>query len=484
MPNLSKLLLSAALAGALLLGCGDDDPCDLADITSCGPGSLCKADTEGEPSCVPGCLLDTPSTCEDGQACEEVEAGEPRCFAKVVLRGKITDALEKTGVAAARVAARDEGGIVVGRVAVSGTDGSYELGLPARRKADGSPVSTIYTLRADASAYHSFPGGLRPALPIDLATAAPPQSGAPYVIDTAATSISLIPVESPEALATIHGRVEGAEPAGTLVVAGESSAVADSGGEFVVFNVAAGPITVRGYVARTQLAPVELTVAAGQKVEDVVLAAVADSKLAKITGKVSIVNAPGGVKTSVVLAVEETFIESLEIGQVPRGLRATGVAGDFVIEGVPDGNYVALASLDNDGLVRDPDPNIAGTQIVHFEVRGGAPTVASVAFKVTEALAVRSPGAALPEELEGAPTFVWADDSSEDGYALRVFDALGNVVWEKLDVASPNGGADLSVPYGGAPLEPGMVYQFRAESLKSGKPISRTEELRGVFFIK
>jgi hypothetical protein len=44
MPNLSKLLLSAALAGALLLGCGDDDPCDLADITSCGPGSLCKAD--------------------------------------------------------------------------------------------------------------------------------------------------------------------------------------------------------------------------------------------------------------------------------------------------------------------------------------------------------------------------------------------------------------------------------------------------------
>jgi hypothetical protein len=38
--------------------------------------------------------------------------------------------------------------------------------------------------------------------------------------------------------------------------------------------------------------------------------------------------------------------------------------------GVPDGKYVALAAFENDGLVRDPDTSIGGTQIVHLTVSG------------------------------------------------------------------------------------------------------------------
>jgi hypothetical protein len=76
----------------------------------------------------------------------------------------------------------------------------------------------------------------------------------------------------------------------------------------------------------------------------------------------------------------------------------------------------------------------------------------------------------------------WADDSSEDNYEVVVFDALGNKVWEDLEVPRVTGNAEVTVAYAG-PVTPGMYYQFRATSIKDGVPISRTEDLRGVFVI-
>src|SRR5690606_22704327 len=106
-------------------------------------------------------------------------------------------------------------------------------------------------------------------------------------------------------------------------------------------------------------------------------------------------------------------------------------------------------------------------------------------FKVTQALAVAGPGAETPEETDAMPTLSWADDSSEDGYLLVVFDALGEIVWEE-EVPGVSGSDFVEVPYGGPALKPGMYYQFRATSYREpgGERllISRTEDLRGVFF--
>jgi hypothetical protein len=480
---LSTLLLLVPVL--LAPACGEDDPppCDVNVATSCGPGQLCKADAEGAPVCVPGCLPDNPATCAAGQACEAVEGGEPLCFGAVVVRGKISNALDGAAIGGARIAARDEGGAVVGKVATSAADGSYELPLAATRKADGTPLSTVYTLRADAGGFLSFPGGVRPALPIDLATAAAPQSAtASWFVESAATSVALIPRTDSTGLGTVRGKVVLDRPGGTLVAAGGSTGVADSTGEFAVFNVTAGAVEVRGFTAGVQLTPVTVQLAANAEATGVQLIADTAKPLGRVTGSLSRVNPGDGADTtSVVLVLEETFIESLEIGEVAPGLRATDVSSGYAIEGVPDGSYVALASLENDNLVRDPDTGIGGTELVHLTVTDGVVSVAAVNFKVTGSLAVRGPGAEGPEVLTAAPTFRWADDSSEDHYELRVFDALGNVVWEKLDVASPSGNRDLEIAYGGPALTPGMVYQFRAVSIKDGKPISRTEDLRGVF---
>ena len=62
-----------------------------------------------------------------------------------------------------------------------------------------------------------------------------------------------------------------------------------------------------------------------------------------------------------------------------------------------------------------------------------------------------------------------------------MFDALGQLVW--MTTIPGSSGADPELAYGGPALMSGMTYQFRVTSLKNSVPISRTEDLRGVFFL-
>ncbi|RMG98044.1 MAG: hypothetical protein D6705_07085 [Deltaproteobacteria bacterium] len=150
----------------------------------------------------------------------------------------------------------------------------------------------------------------------------------------------------------------------------------------------------------------------------------------------------------------------------------------------PPGDYVVLAGFENDLLVRDPDPSIAGTQIVHISVDAGATVDLAESFKITGALTMVGPGADGPEAVDPSNVvFSWADDSSEDYYTLAVYDAFGNEVWSVPDVPRVTGSATVDVAYAGPALEPGMYYQWRAESWRDSGPISTTEDLLGVFYV-
>jgi hypothetical protein len=93
-----------------------------------------------------------------------------------------------------------------------------------------------------------------------------------------------------------------------------------------------------------------------------------------------------------------------------------------------------------------------------------------------------TPGSENPEVVEAEPMLQWGDDTSEDLYQIVVFDALGNIVWE-IEQAGNSAGETVELAYGGPALVSGMYYQFRVTSLRLGGtlPISRTEDLRGVF---
>jgi hypothetical protein len=410
--------------------------------------------------CLPGCGKDT----------------EP--LKPVLVRGHVFSSAGAP-IAGARVTALDVNDAPVSGTVTTNSEGVYEL--------DASPArDRSIKLRASASGFEAFPSGIRRSLPVNISGAV--ESGSVLLFSDAATDIVLEPLALPGGLGSLAGNVG---QGGALVVAegpGVGSTISDAGGDYVVFNLPPGSYEVRAYFAGSQFPPAMADVVADQQTKDVNLARSGPAS-GSVSGSVNIVNAPGGSATSVVLVVASTFNEVTLRGEVPFGLRTprTGPAdvnGSFTIDGVPDGTYKVLAAFENDGLVRDPDTNIAGTQIVEVTVAGNATSLPE-SFKITGALGVVSPGAGdAPSEVSGTPTLIWMDDSSEDYYTVEVFDSFGNIVWSDPGVPGVSGSSTVSVVYGGPALEPGRTYQFRALSWRDAtggaSPISSTEDLRGI----
>ena len=474
-------LLAVAIAGLFIAtGCGtrppgvneDDGTCDLAE-----------------------------PTCAEGFVCEVVAGSENGlCATPLIIRGIVVNTADDTPIEGALVQAVDVNGAAVGTSGQTDSEGAYEITVPAIRDENGNPIDSSYTLRAQAAGAQAFPTAIRPALPLDAETATigtvqteGETETTELVIENTLTTIKLIALPGDTSqLGLLSGTIQAELNAGLLVVAeGVGEALigfSDSEGLYTIFNVPAGTYTVHGYAAGVQLDPATTTLEAMETKTGVDLVA-ADRTLNSITGSVQIVNAPGGLLTSVVLAVESTFVETTARGEVPPGLRVGGIDGAFTIENVPDGDYVLLAAFENDDLVRDPDQSISGTQIVHLtapDPEQGNDLTFSDGFKITEALAIIGPGADGPEEITTAtPTLEWADDSSEDGYEVNVFDAFGNQVWS-TELGSVSGSETITLTYAGPRLEIGMFYQFKATSFRERKgprtAISTTEGLRGVFY--
>ncbi|MGB1013797.1 MAG: hypothetical protein ACPG4T_06665 [Nannocystaceae bacterium] len=470
-----------------------------AATTSCGGGAenedpLIKGD---------GCTLrpvEGDRVCGAGLVCDPVASSDGYvCATPVELHGQVIDALSTAPLEGALVTALDETGAPVSDVAVTDLDGNYVLVVAAARTEDGELAGdSIYTLQAFGYDYQPFPYGVRPALPISTTDLVTDDASGTLIIDNPTTTVGLLPLPAGErGGATITGQVGGELPGGTLVVAEDLPGttrygVADLSGSYTIFNVTPGNGVVKGYRRGLELETASVTVAAADLAE-VNLAAVAegDSVTGQVSGQVSIVNAPGDAVTSVVLVPTSVFNDVFELGPVPFGLRdpdpgnAVSVSGAFNFEGVPSGTYKVLAAFENDDLVRDPDVTIGGTTIQEVTLAPGDRVSAEEGFKVTEALEIVSPGAEGPEPVSGTPTFVFADDSSEDFYELQVYDALGTKVWEDLMVPSVSGSKTVEVVYDGPGLTTGMYYQFRASSMRDKQggitPISRTEDLRGVF---
>jgi hypothetical protein len=426
--------------------------------------------------------------CSDGKVCERTTGGgEPLCAPPVVLRGKVFALAGGAGIAGARVVAVDANGAPASTVAVTASGGTYELAIPSERNPDGSLVGGTVTLRADASSYQGFPAGIRQSLPISLGSAS--ATGGKLVVMSALTDVGLIALPG-AGTGSIAGKIEvPPSRAGVLVVAEgaggvASTAIADTGGDYRIVNVAPGSFTVKAYARGVSFTTAQAQVVAGQAASAHLT--LADQATASVTGKIEITNPGSGSHTSVILVVESTFSEALGRGESPPGLRAGSVSGDFTIEGVPAGRYVVLAAFENDDLVRDPDTGIGGTAIVRQEVVAGQDVTISESFKVTGALDVIGPGRDGPESVTGTPMLSWVDDSSEEEYRLVVFDALGSPIWDKT--VPRETGRNPVIPYEGPALQSGMFYQFRALSMRTKggaglRPISATEDLRGVFFV-
>ena len=467
-----------ALLIVTLAGCADDEE---------------KQDKE--------CTQADPASCADGLACEQVGDGDKyECLPPVIVSGRVFDSLAETGIAAATIVGLDANGAARTQVSRSDAQGNYELPVSVRRDEDGSPVEEAITLRVAAADYQPFPSVPRTALPIELELATQTGTGdagadagaaGGYRIENAATQVALIPLsEAERGGSTVEGRIAAEAAGGALVLAlqgdsAASSAISDQDGAFVLFNVPEGSLTLEAY--RVGLSVTAETVSVPSMGLTGVVLEADDAALATVSGNLQIVNAPGGLTTSVILVVASTFDPAVVRGEAPAGLRAENVSGDFTIADVPPGRYAVLAAFENDQLVRDPDEGIGGTEVVFVDVDGADVTL-DQSFKVTEALAITSPGAENVEQVaRGTLSLVWADDSSEEGYELRVYDALGKLVHENKAVPAVTGSPTVQYALNASAYEPGMLYQFRVWSYRLRQSqrtfISASEDLRGVFEI-
>ncbi len=441
------------------------------------------------------CELDDPSSCGSGLVCAPVEGRErPLCARPVQLEGKVFDLESGEGIEGALVAARDENGAPVGEIVATDAAGNYVLPVPSIRSDEqGTFVAKRVTLSASAPDYVRFPSGIRTALPVDTAEATREADDQPFVLGGAPVEIGLQPLpEADRGQPSLSGVVDFGDTLRSALVVAEStstsgltrSTYASSDGAYTIFNVPAGTYRVRAYSRGINYTPVEPVTVADADVTDVNLASNAVAT-ATVSGSIQIVATNGA--TSIILAVRSTFDPDSARGEAPAGLRAPepGVApnlgaGSFTITGVPDGEYVALAAFENDGLVRDPDTSLGGTDLQYVTVTNGTAT-ALEAFKVTDAITVVGPGAdALEVVTSATPTFTWAKYPSTDQYELFVYDSLGNELDAQTVAAS--GGGNASLTYAGEPLVPGGIYQWKVYAKDGGGTrISASEDLRGVF---
>lgn len=451
---------------------------------NCNPTYDPNEDPDGGP-CAPGLVCDPVAGSEDFV-----------CGTPLQIHGMVVDALTLMPLPGALINGLDRTGAPLGLIAVSDAVGHFELPVTAPRDPTGEIAADAkYTLQGFAVDYQPFPSGIRVALPISAGEAVLDQTLGAYVIENPGTTVGLVQLPSGQrGGVTVTGHVRGVAPGGALVVAEgavpTSYGVSDAAGAYTLFNVHDGAVNVVGYRRGLELKPHAITVA-GAALVDIDLEVIAEGvdRLATVSGSVQLVNAGDGVGTSVVLVPLSVFNGNLLRGPVPFGLRAPDpglgpdIRGDWTIRGVPAGTYKVLAAFENDDLVRDPDLNIGGTELQELTVTAGQDTSPPGSFKVTGALAVTSPGRDEPEAVQGTPIFVFADDSSEDRYVVRVFDVFGELRWEDTMVPKVAGSTTVQVNYGG-PALPAGYYQFRAISVRKDVPISATEDLRGVFLVR
>lgn len=419
---------------------------------------------------IDGCDVARQLGCAGGTVCEPVEGGEPACFEPVVLIGEVHDASTKAPIGEARVIAIDDAGLAISVAARSRVDGSYRLQVPVTRDASGAPMARAFKLRIEAQDYLQFPRAPLDTPAFDAKAAIAPT----FEIADERASVGLIRLTDTGLLGTITGRIIADDPRGTLVVVAGATGLSDLDGEYVVNNVKPGNLKVLAFKQGVNF-DVGTTTLDASSTEEVELTA-NEQKTGEVSGTLTGATAP----TSVILVQEDTFDPVTVRGEAPPGLRVDGVTTAFSITGVPNGKYVVLPGFFNDGLVRDPNDAVGGTPLATVTVTG-SPVAIMTPLAVKPALGVVSPGANAIDTVAGTPKLLWEVDPNADAYHVEVFTMLGAPVWETMGQFDPGDGKPATVDYTGDPLDHGGLYQFRVTSVSMGKPLRRTEDLKGLF---
>lgn len=351
-----------------------------------------------------------------------------------------------------------------------------------------------YQLKVSANGYSSSPALNVPPLPVNIVTST-----------TTEITVSLYPLANAATLGTISGTVvngSGAGIAGALVIADDGAApvatLCAPDGSYILHNVPEGNVSLTAFIAGynfpvyTPVAVTAGTVTADRQIQANSIAT------GSVSGKVSFVAGAAAVNVDVTLLHPDT-------SEVIPGLRVfIDGGGNYQMTHIPNGTFLIIASLQNDGDVLDPD--IAVTQGIPTVIVSNDSQIKD--FKVTGAIELDVPATpvnGVVPVLNDAPVFEWHQASSYSNvteYVVEVVDESGNTIWGGFDgTGQPKFTIPktdpVSIGYNSnatatlAPLESGRYYQLRVYASKDDntaplgfKLISSTENLDGVFKVQ
>jgi hypothetical protein len=403
-----------------------------------------------------------------------------------------TGTLELTVVDAESTAALSDARVIV-------IDGGAGESIDLLTTDANGKVSKMYDtgalqLRVSTQGYTQSPPPGIPPLPVQIVQN-----------QTTPITVSLYAL-SPGDRGIISGQVTDSQglPADTALVVATAedgtlqSTIAGPDGNYVLHNVPAGSVTLNAFLGGhnfTTEGPTTVT-SDTNTVQDI---AAVSTAIGEISGHVSFTAVSGDI-------IDITLLHPGTRDALPQLRTLTNAGGDYVLSGVPNGEFEIVASLENDGFVLDPDESV--TQGIPIVQISDATPVITKGFKVTGSVQLTNPvstaDAVIPE-LGDIPTFTWTKASSyasADYYVVEVVDESGETVWGGFDTAANNymplvtvsQGNEPSVGYNSdgtatlATLEQGRHYQLRvyaavidAVEAKGYRLLSAGETLDGIF---
>lgn len=303
---------------------------------------------------------------------------------------------------------------------------------------------------------------------------------------------------------------------GVMVVANLAdksySGLSNSDGIYYIFNVPAGTYSIKGYKSGYNSSVISTVVVADEEVtgQDITMT---DDATASLTGSVSFLSSGGEDADIPKGSVDVTLIDPISGEPVP-GLSVITDNGNYSIEGIPNGDYIARATYANDTYVVDPDWLFKfGEPSVKVADNNITITLNGVVkdrldFSVTGAVTLTSPKnlfpKAVPDEINKIDlTFTWRPYSSTTDYAFELIDANGTTIWggisgtpgtlvKEIIINPKNDGTSYIYPSdGSAPaLTVGETYRWVIYASKNDtnapegwKLISMSEDQMGLFKI-
>lgn len=262
-------------------------------------------------------------------------------------------------------------------------------------------------------------------------------------------------------------------------------------GYFVIYNVPFGSYTLDIFKA-------------GYKLNGTAAATISNT-VQHVNVPVTIMNYTGSNLTGNItfLATSDTLAVDIVLRdpvtkQVIPGMRTREDGGNYSLDSIPDGDFLAWASFENDGYVMDPDWIFKNPGALDLSFPADNGTV--LPFSVTGSVKIVSPTNPADSIYafmadSATPTFSWLAYSSAKEYIIEVRDINGNIVWGGFDASGVVQHQqilkeNLSIQYNydgsGSALVPGEIYQWKIyadndTALNVQTLISSSEDLRGIF---